>query len=550
MAPMHYICPNPRFLNYPFMRISTILSSSRWGVASLLALLAIASCKKSDDSNPTPTADDSLHVTSVNAGNYNLLQTGQNLNVPTSAHLTIHFDNSVLASTVSASSVTLMSGATAVATTLTTAADSIIVTPTAALTAATDYVLTIASSVKSTDNEPFEAKTISFKTASPLLTLLTATVGGVSINEATTTTTAPVGKNIVLRFNQPLTASTVTASLFTLTASGASTGTPFTVTSGADSVVIHPTGDLDEFVTYTLNVSSGLASAIGGTYAGKTFTFKTIGVTVPNMDRIVAFWNFNNSVNATLGTGFPTTYSKNTFGPNRAGVANKAAYFNGVDDIIEVANARGLIAPATTISFWAKFDTIGSPQGDFVMGMNLSRGFGFEFFGDLTGFKETGSFATASDTVQDDLFINSDGQDATNGGWQGWEFAKPTPAGMKTILKDKWVHVMTTYEVSTKRWKLFINGTKYKVVKWDLWPAGSTQLTVTGYAPRRGSTFSEQMAFGFGEARDSHFQSSNSYLDFTNPNNNHFKGWLDDVRFWNTTFTEQDAQDLYNAERP
>ena len=383
------------------------------------------------------------------------------------------------------------------------------------------------------------------------LTVSAITASGRDLNGAAVPQDVPVASTIVIHFNKAVNATTATpANIMLMDPKNNAVATA--VTAAGDSATIDPTADLTLGTTYTLNIGTGVKGSDGAVLGtAVTRQFKVYGapnVDPPKVGSMTAYWSFNNSVNATVGS-FPVTYSKNTFGMDRFGFENSAAYFNGVDDIIEVAGARGLIAPATTISFWAKFDTINSPQGDFVMGMNLSRGFGFEFFGNLTGMKETGSFSTAVDTVQDDLFINEEGKDGTNGGWQGWEFGRPTPAGMKTIFKDKWVHVLTTYEVSSKRWTLYLNGVKYKVVKWDLWPAASTQLTVTGYAPRKGYTFSEKMAFGFGEARDSRYEST-TYLDFTNPNNNHFKGWLDDVRFLSTTFTDQDALELYNGERP
>ena len=389
------------------------------------------------------------------------------------------------------------------------------------------------------------------------LTVTSIKAGGRDINSSTAPQDVPVGSNIVIRFNRNVNAVTATSSNVTLFDSrNAAVATD--VTAAGDSVVVNPKADLALGSNFTLKIATGLKAADGGVLASEVSRqFKAYGpanIDPPQLATQTAYWNFNNTVIPTAGA-FNVSYNKNSFAKDRFGFDNSAAYFNGVDDIIEVDNGRALLTTKTTISYWVKFDTAGSPQGDFVMGLNLSRGFVFEFFDKFNGLKQAASFEavrpTRRDTVTDDLFTNGDGGMKDNGGWQGWEFAKLYPAaqgGIKAVLKDKWVHVISTFEPSTTRWTLYINGEKAKVVKWDLWPTGDAQQFVTGYLPRVNSAFSSKLAFGFGQARDSKFENP-GYGNFDIAGNNHFKGWLDDVRFLNATFSDADAAALYNAER-
>jgi hypothetical protein len=189
------------------------------------------------------------------------------------------------------------------------------------------------------------------------------------------------------------------------------------------------------------------------------------------------------------------------------------------------------------------------------MGINGFKGSQVEIDGKCNWIKNAASFSTSlnTDLVAEDLWFNGEGKTKDNGGWQGWNFntdIRPT-GGVKNVMAMKWAHVVYTYDAATKLRTVYINGTKMMQSDFNLWPAGDAKLSVTGQKAGNGPApeFSTKFAFGFAKDRSAGLWATESWGDYTNPGANHFKGRLDDVRFFKVALTAAEVTTLYNAEK-
>lgn len=383
------------------------------------------------------------------------------------------------------------------------------------------------------------------------LTVSTATVGGRDIAGATAATGVGLTSNVVVRFNKALNASTATANSVTLTPTGGS-AVAATVTAAGDSIVVNPTNDLLSGTRYTLTLSNALKANDGGSFTARNFTFTTFGplnVTPPKVGNQIAFWAFDGTVNESQGRLNISGQEAITFGADRKNNAGAAAMFDGDRSIIEVANGTSLITPSNSLAFWIKLDT-NQTHGHFVMGANFFRGHQFEFTRNGEWFKSAANFnfaASADSNTGEDLFYNANGQYNTTGGWMGHTF-KDT-RNLKQEVPDKWVHVVHTYDATTKIRTMYLNGQRVMASDFNLWPVGDSKRRVIGMRTQTANDLSTTWAFGFGKGRDASFWSDTDFGDYNKPGANHFKGALDNVRFWNTAITADDVTTLYNAER-
>ena len=83
----------------------------------------------------------------------------------------------------------------------------------------------------------------------------------------------------------------------------------------------------------------------------------------------------------------------------------------------------------------------------------------------------------------------------------------------------------------------------------NLWPAGDSKLLVSGMKTQVAADLSTTWAFGFSKARDASFWEDTDFGAYSKPGANHFKGSIDDVRFFNAAMTRAEAIQLYNLEK-
>ena len=361
-----------------------------------------------------------------------------------------------------------------------------------------------------------------------------------------------VSSNIVVTFNKAVNA--LTAADFSLTPAGGTAAT-LVVSGSGTAFTLDPSGDLLTGTSYTLAIKNTVKGTDGGTFPGQSITFKTDGlsnVTPPQATHQLAYFGFNKTVNSSVGTWTVENVSS-TYATDRGGFANSAVAFNGTTDIIEVANGAALFGSSSTWSFWVWADTT-SGHGLFCMGINGFKGSQIEIDGKCNTIKNAASFITASgDATAEDIWFNGEGATKDNGGWQGWNFntdLRPT-GGLKTAMAMKWVQVVYTYDAATRLRTFYLNGVKMMQTDFNLWPAGDAKLTVSGQKAYDGPApeFSTKFAFGFAKDRSAGLWASEPWGDYNQPGANHFKGRLDDVRFFDVALTPAEITTLYNAEK-
>jgi hypothetical protein len=383
-------------------------------------------------------------------------------------------------------------------------------------------------------------------------TLSALVAGAIDLNGATTSNIVPVKPVIVATFNTDVDVATAIPANVTLIQDYDNAAIAVTVTASGSTITITPTADLGSGTLYKLTLLAGLKSANALALTSVTRNFTTIGTFVPT--GAIAHWSFEGNANDVVGTYNPHANGviNVSYGASRNTTAGSAATFDGTSSIIEISNGDLLIKTANfTLSFWVKATT--QEKGHFVMGLAAFYGFQFEIAGDFSNCKLAGRYDVGgTKTTSEDLWFPGDGKTKDNGGWQGWTFNKDLTGsgGVAALLKDKWAHVVCTYNSATKIGTMYINGEKMKAQDFNLWPDGDDKRSVTGmtYAGVAPETVNE-LAFGFIQSREGTLWDSEAWGGYDFPGANHFKGQLDDVRIFHKAITETEIRLMYNSEK-
>jgi hypothetical protein len=386
-------------------------------------------------------------------------------------------------------------------------------------------------------------------------TLSALVSGTIDLNGATSPNTVPVNPSIVATFNTEVDVTTAVAANVSLVQDYDKKDIEVQVTAEGTTLTITPTSDLSGGALYKLTLKAGLKSTGGLTLTEVSRTFTTIGTFVPA--GMVAYWNFEDNANDVVGTfdPQPTGIVNIVYSASRNAAAGKAATFDGDASIIEIPNGDQLMNTENfTLSFWVKpnsdhTNADGNPTGHFVMGLGAFYGFQFEIFGDYGGCKLAARYIN-SDNKQfsEDLWFPANG----NVDWQGWTFCKDltSSGGLAAVIKDKWAHIVCTYNATTKVGTMYINGEKMKSQDFNLWPAGDDKTKATGL--HYGGVAPEvvnELAFGFIQSRAGTLWDGEGWGGYDFPTANHFKGMLDDVRIYHKALTETEIQLMYNSEK-
>lgn len=370
------------------------------------------------------------------------------------------------------------------------------------------------------------------------------------LNGATAASDVDADATIKITFSKEVDATTVNTSNFTLT-QGASAVAITATASGADVTLAHETS-FNPGTTYTLTVSPSVKAKDGGKFEGTSITFKTYGkafVTPPQADKQVAYWLLDGDAKDNEGTyADGTIVGGLTFVADRKGFANGAANFDGADDLIEIPNASNIITSSLTISFWAKLADI--DHGHFVMGLADMNGFYIEINQPMDALNWSGTYKKADNTMlTNNIYFNGDGMDKDNGGWGAIDFEKDlTGSGKLTAkVKDTWAQIVLIYDAPNKKRHVYING---ELMETDNFANIEDLATISGLAFNPGTTgVGTSLAFGFMHDRNTTHWDDEPWGDYDLTTANHFKGALDDIRFFSTALTAAEVTTLYNAEK-
>jgi len=379
------------------------------------------------------------------------------------------------------------------------------------------------------------------------------------LNGSASAADVALNATITATFDRPVDAATATNSSITLTSDAGDENV--SVSASGNAVTIDPGTELKRGTLYTLSMT-GLKATDGGTLATVTRSFTTEGraeVVAPNTDAMIAYWSFDGDATDATGSFNADNEVEITYGEDRFGQGNSAAGFDGDRSIIEVPGGDRLMdSDDFTLSFWMKTNSDGhvnqngDPASNFVMGLGAFLGFQFEIPADFSSCKLANSYVLDDGTfVSEDMFFNGSGEDGMNGGWQGWDFVADLTGsgGVEALIKDKWVHIVCTYEADDKLARMYINGEYMKGHDFNLWPDMAAKRNVAGVAYQGADDVEPILAFGFIKSIDSPKWADTPWGDYNKTTSNHFKGQLDDIRIFSATYTAQDAKALYDAEK-
>jgi len=391
------------------------------------------------------------------------------------------------------------------------------------------------------------------KTVAPLKLVSLKTGSGTALDGTTSTTDVATNTTVVATFDKEIDAATANTNSIALVSNGAAV--PATITTAGAAITIAPTANLANGTNYTVSVASTLKGKDGSPAPAAEFTFKTFGranVTPPQASNQLSYFSFSGNVNDEAGTHTPAAADiKNmTFAADRFGFAGLAGDFNGTTTIVEIPNGEQYLSTTNfTVSFWIKASS--TKDAHFVLGLAGYKGFQFEIQGgawtaDDKGINLAAQYAQASGGSDAE---NSSWNGVLNG-WQGSTFTKVGVGTTATAFKDKWANVIFTFAGSTKVATMYVNGEKVRSFDFNLWPAGPGKATVSGMAYAGNTTGGgNKLAFGFIQASQNPTL-SDTWAQYSDPNNNHFKGQMDDVRIFKVALTAAEVTTLYTAEKP
>ncbi len=388
------------------------------------------------------------------------------------------------------------------------------------------------------------------------LTLVSLTAGDIDLNGATTPNNVPIDAAITATFSTNVDEATTAANI-TLLRDYDDANVELDITVAGNVVTIKPATIFGTGTLYALSFGAGLASTEGKTLTAASRNFTTAGTFA--VAGAVAHWTFEDNANDVIGSFDPPASGivGISYGASHNANAGKAAEFNGTTSIIEVPNGDQLMETNNfTMSFWMKpmTHTDDANKGHFVMGLGAFFGFQFEIFDGYGGFKMPVGYkfnkdGTEGSATEDNAF-NGDGKNKDNGGWQGFVFTRDLTGsgGVADIIKEKWSHVVFTYNASTKQGFYYVNGQKMREFDFDLWPEGDNKTFVTGlkYNGTPPDVVNE-LAFGFVQSRAGTMWDSEPWGGYEQASAKHFKGLLDDIIIYHKVLSEAEIQLMYSS---
>ncbi len=391
------------------------------------------------------------------------------------------------------------------------------------------------------------------------LNIETMTISGQDLNAAVSPDDVPTNPEITITFNSDIKATTATSANITLVQDYNDQNIELNISVDGPVLTVTPVTILGNGALYQFQISAGLLNTDDQPLTQTLRTFTTEGTFSP--PGMIAHYTFEDVPDDVVGSYDPPASAvvDITYTASRNADAGLAATFNGNTSIIEIPDGDMLMdTDDFTISFWVKtnseghVDANGNPAGHFVMGLGAFFGFQYEIFGGYDGSKFAIQYEFADgSTGAEDMWFPSEATDNTNGGWQGWDFARSiTAEQMQGYLKDTWTHVTYVYNSTERTGTLYFNGEKMKSFDFDLWPDDDPKRTTVGlkYAGAEPDVVNE-LAFGFVHSRAGTMWDNEPWggYDFTTAN--HFKGQLDDIKIYHQVLSETEIQLMYASEQ-
>jgi hypothetical protein len=224
---------------------------------------------------------------------------------------------------------------------------------------------------------------------------------------------------------------------------------------------------------------------------------------VPNYvptNGLVGWWPFNGNANDESGTGNNGTVNGATLTTDRFGNLNKAYFFDGIDDFIEILFHSSLNSSNGSISAWIKSNGILTNNQNLIYGQGQGR---------------------------PTICVNSNNNHKARLQWHQQLSGNPSGWAMVTsssnVDNSQWQQIVGVYD--TQNLKIFINGVLEATYSSPL-----NQWNCSQYNYHIGAFNATSIACG-------------GSLGISQA----FNGIIDDIGAWNRALTQQEITDLYNG---
>lgn len=367
----------------------------------------------------------------------------------------------------------------------------------------------------------------------------------------------PLGGTIIVTFNKSVSDPSVGPGAIDLMSGDVTV--PSTLLLEDAIITIDPTSNLATGTNYKISIQPNLKGADGSTAETKEVSFQTLGrmnVVPPQLSSQLSYFPFSGDMDDEGGLHTPTAVDvKNlTYGVDRFGFEGLAGSFNGTTTLVEIPQGDLYMNTNNfTLSTWIKSSS--AKDGQYILGLGGWKGFYLDIPFGWSGIRHTTQFKHANNTsdAEAHLFAGT-GETKDNGGWQGIVFQTnvlPHGGGVgTTYLKNKWVHIVFTYDAATKLSTMYLNGAKVMQTDFNLWPMGDPKRTITGLKYAGNLTGGgNKLALGFIQGSTNRVITE-SWADPADIYSYHFQGLMDDLRIFKIALTSEEVTTLYNAEKP
>ncbi|MEQ9262895.1 MAG: Ig-like domain-containing protein [Owenweeksia sp.] len=332
-----------------------------------------------------------------------------------------------------------------------------------------------------------------------------------------------------------------------------------TVTVSGATVTIVPNEKMFGGTSYSLEID-GLKASSGSSVGKVSVLFTTAGIgldTAPKSSSQMVYLQLDGNYLDVAGNATEGDVVKNTWTTDRFGNADGAAMLNGATaigngDIIEMTGTDFIYAN-TTISAWFKADfslAKGSPR---LLGLGAEKGYFFEISDQRAWCK----FATNHSVIPDpnNHYFATNWADPNGDGSSTDETTNEFEyeGDIASIIKDNdWNQVVMSFDASTARKKIFVNGVKLMDIIIDDPDNTEWNLRDMALADKADGTGDPLTGIEGNLALGNFASPGNTYTSWADYDNtdNTFNGAIDDVRIWSVALTDNDIIDLYNAEKP
>ena len=236
------------------------------------------------------------------------------------------------------------------------------------------------------------------------------------------------------------------------------------------------------------------------------FTSKLYSQSVPSYvptNGLVGWWGFNGNAQDGSGNGNHGTVNGATLTTDRLGNLNKAYFFDGIDDFIEILFHSSLNSSNGSISAWIKSNGILTNNQNLIYGQGQGR---------------------------PQICVNSNNNHKARLQWHHQQNGNPSGWAMVTsssnVDNSQWLQIVGVYD--TQNLKIFINGVLEATYSSHL-----NQWNCSQYNYHIGAFNATSIACG-------------GSLGISQA----FNGIIDDIGAWNRALTQQEITNLYNSQLP